>query len=153
MRQVAGIVGKPAVGARRLLGAAALVLVVVVSALPTALSENAEALRQKTIVKTGHIASDRPDWVYVPFRVPAGVSNLHVAYSYNRDPGNALDIGIFDPDGIGLGNQQGFRGWSGGFAPSSPSPGVTPRPHTSPVTSKGAPGSHPRSLPGCASGH
>lgn len=55
---------------------------------------------------TGHIQSERPDWVYIPFDVPAGTNRIDVAYSYNKVDGNALDIGLFGPDG--------FRGWSGG---------------------------------------
>lgn len=69
---------------------------------------------EQTIVKQGHIASDRPDWVYEPFQVPEGVTEIHVSYEYDRAGGNALDIGVFDPDGHELGNAQGFRGWSGG---------------------------------------
>ncbi len=57
---------------------------------------------------------------HIPFEVPAGVSRLDVRYEYDNvigsDPhltdGNTVDIGIFDPRGIGfLG--KGFRGWSG----------------------------------------
>lgn len=69
----------------------------------------------EVIVKQGRITSDRPDWVYVPFDVPRGVRELNVAYEYDRAGGaNALDIGVFDPDGYDLGNERGFRGWSGG---------------------------------------
>jgi hypothetical protein len=48
--------------------------------------------------------------------------------------GNALDIGMFDDSGIGLGNARGFRGWSGGartsFAISATdaTPGYLPGP-------------------------
>src|SRR4051794_15695347 len=62
----------------------------------------------------GHIAAERPDWVYVPFDVPAGTNRVDVSCSYNRVNGNALDIGLFDNHGTDLGNQSGFRGWSGG---------------------------------------
>src|SRR4051812_35945494 len=55
---------------------------------------------------TGHIASERPDWVYVPFDVPAGTNRIDVSYTYDKSAGNALDIGLFGPEG--------FRGWSGG---------------------------------------
>ncbi|MGH2820531.1 MAG: CehA/McbA family metallohydrolase, partial [Actinomycetota bacterium] len=99
-------------GSVLLIGAAALSLcaIVTVSVGPT----TARAARQRTIVKEGHIEPGAPDWVYVPFEVPRGVSRMHVEYDYNRT-GNALDIGIFDEDGTGLGNEAGFRGWSGGF--------------------------------------
>lgn len=69
--------------------------------------------REQTIVKKGRMDPGGPDWVYEPFEVPEGVTGISVKYDYNRT-GNALDIGIFDPDGYGLGNTEGFRGWSGG---------------------------------------
>jgi hypothetical protein len=59
------------------------------------------------MILSGRIAGDSPDWVYLPVRVPAGVNRISVAYRYDRRPGNALDIGLFDGSG-------GFRGWSGG---------------------------------------
>jgi predicted metal-dependent phosphoesterase TrpH len=61
-----------------------------------------------------------PDWHYLPFTMPRGVNALEVHYtSHPRDTGlgfseNVVDIGIFDPSGKGLGNAEGFRGWSGG---------------------------------------
>ncbi|MFK0196586.1 CehA/McbA family metallohydrolase [Streptomyces lavendulae] len=67
----------------------------------------------------GTIPAGAPDFVEVPLDVPSGVSELHVSYTYERPPvppgtpGNALDIGIFDPRGTALGGH-GFRGWSGG---------------------------------------
>src|ERR671939_1214790 len=59
-------------------------------------------------------------YVHVPFDVPPGVRALHVRYDYSEripsDPrlggGNTLDIGLFDPRGIGP-SSPGFRGWSG----------------------------------------
>ncbi|CAM5302085.1 hypothetical protein SALBM217S_03829 [Streptomyces griseoloalbus] len=49
-----------------------------------------------------------------------GVREIKVAYTYDRPvrsrpapTGNALDIGVFDDRGTGLGGR-GFRGWSGG---------------------------------------
>lgn len=86
----------------------------------------------ETFVRSGRIASDRPDWVYVPFEVPEGVAEIFVSYRYDRIPGNSLDIGIFDPDGYELGNAEGFRGWSGGartafqLSRSSATPGYVP---------------------------
>ena len=61
-----------------------------------------------------------PDWHYLPFRVPRGVRAIEVRYDFKpHDTGvgfstNVVDIGIFDPSGKGLGNADGFRGWSGG---------------------------------------
>ncbi|MFI1764144.1 CehA/McbA family metallohydrolase [Streptomyces sp. NPDC020800] len=67
----------------------------------------------------GTLPPGSPDYVYVPFDVPPGTRELHVSYTYDKPavpvgtPGNALDIGLFDPRGTELGGQ-GFRGWSGG---------------------------------------
>ncbi|WP_129114298.1 CehA/McbA family metallohydrolase [Halegenticoccus tardaugens] len=88
--------------------------------------------RTKTI--TGRIEDDAPDWVYVPFEVPAGVTELHVEYEYNESEENVLDIGVFDPDGYDLGNVDGFRGWSGGarsefsISRAAATPGYVPGP-------------------------
>lgn len=57
---------------------------------------------------------------HVPFAVPIGVGQLHIAYTYSdriaSDPtlrgGNTLDIGLFDERGAAAGSP-GFRGWSG----------------------------------------
>ena len=59
-------------------------------------------------------------YFHLPFDVPAGITQLHVRYSYNdridSDPlisgGNTLDIGIFDERGIAP-SSPGYRGWSG----------------------------------------
>ncbi|KQW49477.1 hypothetical protein ASC77_09835 [Nocardioides sp. Root1257] len=80
-----------------------------------------------------------PDWVYLPFHVPAGVRAIEVSYSYTPTDGglvtaNVVDIGIFDPSGAGLGNAAGFRGWSGGarrsfrLSRTSATPGYLPGP-------------------------
>ncbi|SHI19109.1 CehA/McbA family metallohydrolase [Streptomyces sp. 3214.6] len=67
----------------------------------------------------GTLPTGSPDFVYVPVEVPSGVKEFRVAYTYDRPsvpagtPGNALDIGVFDERGTGLGGK-GFRGWSGG---------------------------------------
>ncbi|MCD9880523.1 CehA/McbA family metallohydrolase [Streptomyces guryensis] len=67
----------------------------------------------------GTLPPGSPDYVYLPVEVPSGVSELKVSYAYDRPsvppgvPGNALDIGLFDERGTGLGGE-GFRGWSGG---------------------------------------
>ncbi|CAL9485478.1 CehA/McbA family metallohydrolase [Streptomyces sp. enrichment culture] len=74
---------------------------------------------QETTTVRGTLPPGSPDFVYVPVEVPAGVRELRVAYTYDRPsvpagtPGNALDIGVFDERGTGLGGE-GFRGWSGG---------------------------------------
>src|SRR4029450_1866774 len=60
----------------------------------------------------GTIRPGGPDWVYLPVEVPAGGGERAARYRYDRPatppgvPGNALDIGVFD--------ETGFRGWSGG---------------------------------------
>jgi hypothetical protein len=72
----------------------------------------------KKVFKGHFKGSNVPDWVYLPFHVPAGVREIEVSYDYTPTPGpittNVVDIGIFDPSGNGLGNAAGFRGWSGG---------------------------------------
>jgi len=61
-----------------------------------------------------------PDWHYLPFKVPRGVRAIGVRYDFHpHDTGvgfstNVVDIGLFDSSGKGLGNADGFRGWSGG---------------------------------------
>ncbi|GAB2965386.1 CehA/McbA family metallohydrolase [Amycolatopsis acidiphila] len=76
---------------------------------------------QQTKTVTGTFAPDIPDWYYLPVEVPRGVSQIDVVYSYDKPAvpagirGNACDIGMFGPEGIQLGNERGFRGWSGGF--------------------------------------
>jgi hypothetical protein len=82
--------------------------------------EPAAAGQTRTKVFTGHFTDPNgPDWVYLPFRVPKGVTRISVQYDYQPTPlgptsFNVVDIGIFDPSGRGLGNAAGFRGWSGG---------------------------------------
>ncbi|MFI6401561.1 CehA/McbA family metallohydrolase [Streptomyces sp. NPDC050548] len=74
---------------------------------------------QETRTVRGTLPTGSPDYVYVPVEVPAGVREFKVAYTYDRPSvpagtqGNALDIGVFDQHGTGLGGR-GFRGWSGG---------------------------------------
>jgi predicted metal-dependent phosphoesterase TrpH len=92
------------------------------------------ASADETKVLTGHIATEQPDWVYVPFDVPPGTNRVDVSYDYNHVDGNALDIGLFDQDGTGLGDQRGFEGWSGGartsftVSASDATPGYRPEP-------------------------
>ncbi len=69
----------------------------------------------------GHFRNPHtPDWHYLPFTMPKGVRSLEVSYDFHpHDTGlgfstNVVDIGVFDPSGRGLGDADGFRGWSGG---------------------------------------
>ncbi|AHH93679.1 CehA/McbA family metallohydrolase [Kutzneria viridogrisea] len=70
---------------------------------------------------TGRFEPGAPDWYYLPVEVPSGVNEIGVVYRYDKPQvpagqvGNALDIGMFGPEGHELGNHRGFRGWSGGF--------------------------------------
>ncbi|UFQ16275.1 MULTISPECIES: CehA/McbA family metallohydrolase [Streptomyces] len=74
---------------------------------------------KETRTVRGTLPVGAPDFVYLPLEIPDGVSELRVAYSYQKPPvpagtqGNALDIGVFDERGTDLGGK-GFRGWSGG---------------------------------------
>ncbi|GAB3869124.1 CehA/McbA family metallohydrolase [Kibdelosporangium lantanae] len=82
---------------------------------------------------TGRIEPGSVDWVYVPVVVPEGANRVEVAYTYDRPDvppgvrGNALDIGIFGPEGE-------FRGWSGGardrffLSAADATPGYLPGP-------------------------
>ncbi|MFI9806412.1 CehA/McbA family metallohydrolase [Streptomyces sp. NPDC052301] len=61
----------------------------------------------------GTLPPGSPDYVHLPVDIPPGTRELHVSYTYDRSPGNALDIGLFDERGFEVGGT-GFRGWSGG---------------------------------------
>jgi predicted metal-dependent phosphoesterase TrpH len=105
-----------------------------------AASEPGAATRSKTV--TGTFTPDISDWYYLPVEVPRGVNQIDVVYSYDRPSvpngtrGNACDIGMFGPEGHELGNERGFRGWSGGFrdrfsiSASEATPGYIPGPIT-----------------------
>ncbi len=75
---------------------------------------------EETRVATGRFEPGAPDWAYLPVEVPGGVRELAVGYRYDRSapprgmPGNALDLGVFDPGDGGPDGTPGFRGWSGG---------------------------------------
>lgn len=87
---------------------------------------------EQTRTVSGRFEPGAPDWVYVPVQVPPGVRELAVRYTYDRPapyagrPGNALDLGVFD--------EEGFRGWSGGardsftVSRSEATPGYLPGP-------------------------
>ncbi|MEV4625497.1 CehA/McbA family metallohydrolase [Micromonospora sp. NPDC049523] len=76
---------------------------------------------QQTKTVTGTFTPSIDDWYYLPVQVPRGVNQIDVVYSYDKPAvpagtrGNACDIGMFGPEGHQLGNERGFRGWSGGF--------------------------------------
>ena len=63
----------------------------------------------------------RGQYVYLPFEVPAGARRIEVNYHYENqvvgaqefNPGNNIDIGVFDVRGSDF-LHGGFRGWSGG---------------------------------------
>ncbi|WP_405919662.1 CehA/McbA family metallohydrolase [Streptomyces longwoodensis] len=82
-------------------------------------SAAADGADRETRTVRGTLPTGSPDFVYVPVEVPRGVRELRVSYTYDRPAvpagtaGNALDIGLFDERGTGLGGR-GFRGWSGG---------------------------------------
>jgi predicted metal-dependent phosphoesterase TrpH len=107
-----------------------------------AFAEAAPGVSQQTRTVTGTFPPDIPDWYYLPVEVPSGVSQIDVVYSYDKPPvpagvrGNACDIGMFGPEGFELGNQRGFRGWSGGFrdrfsiSAAEATPGYIPGPIT-----------------------
>jgi hypothetical protein len=79
-------------------------------------------VRQKIRLE-GHVGRQqaREQYLYVPFEMPAGARRLDVSYFYDNqvlgaqefNPGNNIDIGIFDVRGAGF-LRAGFRGWSGG---------------------------------------
>ncbi|WP_189135686.1 CehA/McbA family metallohydrolase [Wenjunlia tyrosinilytica] len=93
----------------------------------------------ETEVVTGHLDTGAADFVHLPVRVPAGVREIAVSYTYDKPQvpqgtvGNACDIGVFDQRGHELGSE-GFRGWSGGFrtqfaiSASEATPGYLPGP-------------------------
>jgi hypothetical protein len=95
---------------------------------------------EQTRTVTGILRPDVSDWYYLPVDAPGGVREIEVRYSYDRPQvppggrGNALDIGIFSPTGVQLGNQRGFRGYSGGFrdrftiSAAAATPGYLPGP-------------------------
>jgi len=95
---------------------------------------------EETLVARGRFEPGAPDWAYLPVEVPSGVRELAVRYRYDRPAppagvaGNALDLGVFDPRGHGLGDAAGFRGWSGGardcfvISQAEATPGYLPGP-------------------------
>lgn len=49
---------------------------------------------------------DNQSYIEVPFNVPRGVSKITVRFEYDRANATVIDLGLMD--------QNGFRGWSGG---------------------------------------
>ncbi|MBI5287600.1 MAG: PHP domain-containing protein [Chloroflexi bacterium] len=78
----------------------------------------------------------RGEYVYIPFEVPPGARRIEVNYHYENqvvgaqefNPGNNIDIGVFDVRGHDF-LHGGFRGWSGGarsafyISPDAATPG------------------------------
>ncbi len=96
---------------------------------------------EETLVAHGRFEPGAPDWVYLPVELPDGVVELAVRCSHDlpdgrpdSQPGNQLDLGIFDQRGIEPGDAAGFRGWSGGsrdaftISGSGATPGYLPGP-------------------------
>ncbi len=81
------------------------------------------------------------DYILLPFELPPDAARIDISYSYDQAiepvpgaaPGNALDLGLFDPRGAEFGGK-GFRGWSGTarreifVAPDDATPGYLPGP-------------------------
>ena len=57
------------------------------------------------LVLEGDLPDGGPDFVMIPFEVPAGTEEISVTHP-KLQPENILDYGVFDPSG--------FRGWGGG---------------------------------------
>jgi hypothetical protein len=74
------------------------------------------------------------DYCLLPFAVPAGTQRIEVRYTFDRDVGNILDLGMFDPRGADFMQAEGFRGWSGSdrdhviLTAASATPGYLPGP-------------------------
>lgn len=99
---------------------------------------------EQTIVFRQHLRPELVgEYVLLPFEVPPGARRLEIHYAYDRavpsvpgaPPGNAIDLGLFDPGGAEFGGA-GFRGWSGTarqevmVAPDGATPGYLPGPLT-----------------------
>jgi hypothetical protein len=76
------------------------------------------------IVLQGHLAVGQDEFLLLPFRVPPGIGQVHVAYEISDaipadkagwGKGNIVDVGLFDPRGATFPTAPGFRGWSGSF--------------------------------------
>src|SRR5699024_8505594 len=56
---------------------------------------------------------DHSVYHYVPFTVPEGVAGIEISYSFDRNGGSIIDLGLVDPDIRAFPSRTGFRGWSG----------------------------------------
>ncbi len=56
-----------------------------------------------------------PNYIYVPFSVPANTKSISINYEYDKKDGkNQVDLGVFDNRfSGGEEDKKGFRGWSG----------------------------------------
>lgn len=66
------------------------------------------------IVITRHVTRADGDYVYLPFDVPAGTTQLSVSLTYPKAVDCVIDLGIFDSTMAAFPSRSGFRGWSGG---------------------------------------
>lgn len=79
------------------------------------LSQPAFAQSITTGYYQGHLPADSLfKLVYVPVKVPAGVTEIRVKETYDHPGKNVLNLGIYGPRGPQPGPTAGFRGWSGG---------------------------------------
>ena len=62
------------------------------------------------LVLEGDLPDGGPDFVMIPFDVPAGTEEISITHP-KLQPENILDYGVFDP--------AGFRGWGGGNSESA----------------------------------
>lgn len=65
-------------------------------------------------VITRQVTRTDGDYVYLPFDVPAGTTQLAVTLSYPKAADCVIDLGLFDATMQPFPSQTGFRGWSGG---------------------------------------
>ncbi len=63
---------------------------------------------------TCHVTRADGDYVYLPFELPSGTTQLSVTLSYPKAPDCVIDLGIFDSSAGPFPTPRGFRGWSGG---------------------------------------
>jgi hypothetical protein len=96
------------------------------------------------LILKGHVTpaeKRQRDYIYIPFQLPEPATRLHVRYRYSapissdeREGGNVIDIGLFDPRGADFPGGAGFRGWSGSarseftITPTEATPGYLPGP-------------------------
>jgi hypothetical protein len=88
-------------------------------------------LSAQTVIARHYAPADRTTgrYQYVPFDVPAGISQIRIEQMYDKAGGsNAVDLGLFEPGPLTIGSRA-LRGWSGGarseivLGPGTASPG------------------------------